>query len=58
VYEAVWQFDEGESQGTMAYYLTFGWVRDLPEWSRPIVWGLAVALPVVLMLAWMLWPRS
>ncbi len=33
-----------------SYFLTFRWVSLLPEWAQPILWGLGMALPVVVVI--------
>jgi hypothetical protein len=30
--------------------LTFGWVRDLPEWAQPMAWGLAASVPIMFLM--------
>jgi hypothetical protein len=32
------------------YIASLRWVAQLPDWAQPIVWGLLVSVPVVLML--------
>ncbi|WP_152052497.1 PH domain-containing protein [Tautonia marina] len=35
----------------LAYVASFVWVSRLPDWAQPIVWGLLVSVPLIVLLA-------
>jgi hypothetical protein len=34
----------------LAYAASFSWVSRMPDWAQPIVWGLLVSLPIVILM--------
>ena len=37
----------------LAYAASFTWVARLPDWAQPIVWGLLISLPIVVILTYL-----